>query len=56
MKLIAFYAVGILILCIMLFGGIEGFTFNLRIETGDYFANDSQLYLKRSDTLNADLG
>lgn len=33
MKLAAFYAVGVIILCVMLFGGIEDWSIKLRIET-----------------------
>ncbi|MCK5841531.1 MAG: hypothetical protein KAH31_05155 [Candidatus Sabulitectum sp.] len=35
MKLLAFYAAGLLMLCVMVFGGIEGFSFKIHIETGD---------------------
>ncbi len=38
MKLLAFYAAGLLMLCVMVFGGIEGFSFKLRIETGNGFS------------------
>ncbi len=33
MKLLAFYAAGLLMLCVMVFGGIDGFSFDFRIET-----------------------
>lgn len=38
MKLLAFYAAGLLMLCVMVFGGIEGFSFKIHIETGNGFS------------------
>ena len=43
MKALAFYAAGLLILIVMVFGGIDGFTFKFRIETGDYISETADL-------------
>ncbi|MCK5132920.1 MAG: hypothetical protein KAR40_12295 [Candidatus Sabulitectum sp.] len=39
MKLLAFYAAALLMLCVMVFGGIEGFSFKLRMETGEFLSD-----------------
>lgn len=36
MKLLAFYASGLLMLCVMVFGNIEGFSFKLHFETQNF--------------------
>ena len=43
MKLLAFYAAGLLMLCVMVFGGIEGFSFKIHIETGNGFSEITEL-------------
>lgn len=48
MKLTAFYVSGLLILCVMVFGGIEGFSFKLRVETGEFLSDTSSYHLEHT--------
>jgi|GEM_PF-4836902 len=43
MKIAAFYAACVLMLCVMIFGGIEGFSFKLRVDAGYFITGDSEL-------------
>jgi hypothetical protein len=43
MKVAAFYAVCVIMLCVMAFGGIEGFSFKLRVDTGEFSTYNSGL-------------
>ena len=51
MKLLAFYAAGLLMLCVMVFGGIEGFSFTIHIETGNSLSEITEF---NTDQPNAD--
>ncbi len=42
MKVLAFYAAGLLMLFVMVFGRIDGFSFKLRIETSDYISESAE--------------
>ncbi|MCK5035592.1 MAG: hypothetical protein KAS73_06860 [Candidatus Sabulitectum sp.] len=53
MKLLAFYAAGLLMLCVMVFGGIEGFSFKIYIETGNGFSEITEF---NTEQPNADHG
>ncbi len=52
MKLLAFYAAGLLMLCVMGFGGIEGFSFKIHIETGDGFFEITEFNTEQSNVDN----
>lgn len=49
MKLLAFYAAGLLMLCVMVFGGIEGFSFKIRIETGYSLSENTEFNTEQSN-------
>lgn len=51
MKVIAFYAAGLLMLFVMVFGGIEGFSFEFRIETSDYISETEDLNTAHNHSL-----
>ncbi|MCD4706604.1 MAG: hypothetical protein K8S62_02570 [Candidatus Sabulitectum sp.] len=47
MKLVAFYAAGLLMLCVMVFGGIEGFSFKLRVETAEFIPSTPEYHAEQ---------